>query len=162
MQALPQAIARPRPATLAWAWQRFEALGVDSLYALLALRARVFILEQGPYLDPDGLDQHSWHLLGRDGRGALVAYLRIVDAGLKYAEPSMGRVVLEKSLRGSGLADALVAEGLVRAAQAWPGQGNRISAQAHLQRFYGRHGFAPQGETYLEDDIAHIQMWRSP
>ncbi len=162
MQALPPATVTPRPATLAWAWQRFEALGVDSLYALLALRARVFILEQGPYLDPDGLDQHSWHLLGRDGTGALVAYLRIVDAGLKYEAPSMGRVVLEKPLRGSGLADKLVAEGLVRATQAWPGQGNRISAQAHLQRFYGRHGFVAQGESYLEDDIPHIQMWRAP
>jgi ElaA protein len=46
----------------------------------------VFILEQGPYLDPDGLDQRSWHLLGRLGRdwnglpaGELVLYLRAVD-----------------------------------------------------------------------------------
>ena len=40
--------------------------------------------------------------------------------------------------------------------------GNRISAQAHLQRFYGRHGFVPIGEPYLEDTIPHIEMWRSP
>jgi ElaA protein len=45
---------------------------------------------------------------------------------------------------------------------AWPGLGCRISAQAHLQRFYGRHGFVTVGETYLEDDIPHVQMWRSP
>ncbi len=145
---------------LSWAWQRFAALGVDGVYDMLALRAQVFILEQGPYLDPDGLDRHSWHLLGRDGTGALRAYLRVVDPGLKYDEPSMGRVVLHKPLRGSGLADALVAEGLRLADAAWPGQANRISAQAHLQRFYGRHGYQAEGDTYLEDDIPHILMWR--
>ncbi len=157
-----QLAARPDPETLAWTWQRFAELGVDGLYDLLALRAQVFILEQGPYLDPDGLDRHSGHLLGRDSAGTLHAYLRIVDPGLKYAEPSMGRVVLAKPLRGSGLADVLVAEGLARSDAAWPGGGNRISAQAHLQRFYGRHGFVAVGEPYLEDDIPHFQMWRQP
>ena len=148
--------------TLSWTWQRFADLGVDDLYDLLALRCRVFILEQGPYQDPDGIDRHAWHLLGRDEAGEARACLRIVDPGLKYAEPSMGRVVLDKPLRGSGLADRLVAEGLARAERAWPGRGNRISAQAHLQRFYGRHGFQPVGEPYLEDNIPHIEMWRAP
>ena len=143
-----------------WQWLRFTDLGVDHLYDALALRCRVFILEQGPYLDPDGVDRHSWHLLGRDGGGALRACLRVVDPGLKYAEPSMGRVVLDAALRGSGLADQLVAEGLRRAGAAWPGQANRISAQAHLQRFYGRHGYQSVGDVYSEDDIPHIQMWR--
>ena len=74
----------------------------------------------------------------------------------------MGRVVLAKPLRGSGLADVLVAEGLRRGDARWPGAGNRISAQAHLQRFYGRHGFVTVGEPYAEDDIPHVQMWRKP
>jgi ElaA protein len=147
---------------LVWTWQRFADLGVDGVYDMLALRAKVFILEQGAFLDPDGIDRQSGHLLGRDGSGELRAYLRIVDAGIKYAEPSMGRVVLDKALRGSGLADVLVAEGLARADAAWPGRGNRISAQAHLQRFYGRHGFVAVGETYLEDGIAHLEMCRAP
>jgi ElaA protein len=148
--------------TLHWQWCRFAELGTDGVYDMLALRCRVFILEQGPFLDPDGLDRHSWHLLGRDVDGQLRAYLRVVDPGHKYDEPSVGRVVLDAALRGSGLADALVAEGLRRTAQAWPGQGNRISAQAHLQRFYARHGYQPQGEPYSEDDIPHIAMWRAP
>ena len=49
-----------------WIWQRFAELGVDNLHDALQLRCRVFILEQGPYLDVDGLDRESWHLLGRD------------------------------------------------------------------------------------------------
>ena len=52
-----------------WSWARFDELSLHDLYDALQLRARVFVLEQGPYLDPDGVDQHSWHLLGRLGQG---------------------------------------------------------------------------------------------
>jgi len=148
--------------TLDWRWLRFAELGVDGVYDMLALRCQVFILEQGAYQDPDGLDRDGWHWLGRDAGGTLRAYLRVLDPGIKYAEPSVGRVVLDKALRGTGLADTLVGGGVARCVQAWPGQGIRISAQAHLQRFYGRHGFVAVGEPYLEDMIAHIEMWRAP
>ena len=121
--------------SLHWTWQRFDALSGAQVYEMLALRCRIFILEQGPYLDPDGLDQRSWHLFGHDGEGELRAYLRVVDPGLKYDEPSIGRVVVDAALRGTGAGHALVAEAVARCAQAWPGQGNRISAQAHLQGF---------------------------
>ena len=141
-----------------WLWSRFPELGVDNLYDALALRCRVFVLEQGPYLDPDGIDRQAWHLLGRDGHGTLQAYLRVVDRGVKYAEPSLGRVVVAPEVRGSGLGRALVSEGLARCAAAWPGQGVRISAQAHLERFYGGWGFQGVGEPYLEDDIPHLEM----
>ena len=148
--------------SLTWSWHRFAALGADGVYDMLALRAKVFVLEQGAFLDPDGVDRRSEHLLGRDASGSLRAYLRLVDPGVKYAEPSIGRVVLDKPLRGSGLADTLVAQGVQRSDAVWPGQGNRISAQAHLARFYGRHGYAAVGASYLEDGIAHLQMWRAP
>jgi len=144
-------------------------LGVDHLYDALALRCRVFILEQGPYLDPDGLDRHAWHLLGRSpgqaGQlgvgGPLQAYLRVVDPGQKYAEPSIGRVITAPEIRGQGLGRVLFAEGLQRCDQAWPGLGVRISAQAHLHDLYGSFGFAQVGEPYLEDDIPHIEMLKA-
>ena len=47
---------------LAWRWCRFEDLGVNGVYDMLALRAKVFILEQGPYLDPDGAELLLLHL----------------------------------------------------------------------------------------------------
>ena len=56
----------------------------------------------------------------------------------------------------------LVAQALQRSEQAWPGQGNRISAQAHLERFYNGLGFERVGENYGEDNIPHCQMWRRP
>lgn len=146
---------------LAWTWRRFNALSLDQLYDALALRCRVFVLEQGAYLDPDGIDRHAWHLLGHDAAGALQAYLRVVDPGLKYAEPSIGRVITSPECRGRGAGRALMIEGVARCVAAWPGQGIRISAQAHLERFYGGFGFVRVGEPYGEDNIPHIQMLRS-
>jgi ElaA protein len=147
---------------LNWSGQAFRELDIDALYAILALRCKVFIVEQGPYQDPDGLDQHSWHLQGRDGQGALLAYLRVVEPGLKYDEPSIGRVVVDASLRGSGAGDELVRRGVEYCRAMWPGRGIRISAQAHLQRFYARQGFVTVGDEYLEDEIPHVEMFRAP
>jgi len=146
---------------LTWQWSRFGGLGPDDVYDALALRARVFVVEQEcVYLDPDGLDRDAWHLLGRDGAGVLRAYLRVVDPGRKYASPSIGRVVTDPDARGTGLGHALIAEGLRRCQAQWPGAANRIGAQAHLQAFYARHGYVARGEIYIEDDIPHIEMER--
>jgi len=144
-----------------WRWQRFEELGVNGVYDMLALRAKVFILEQGPYLDPDGADRHGWHLLGRDDSGALLAYLRLLDPGVKFDEPSIGRVVVDASQRGQGVGHRLVHEGITRCAALWPRRAIRISAQAHLQRFYRHHGFETVSDPYLDDGIPHVDMRRS-
>jgi ElaA protein len=147
---------------LNWLWLRFPDLGVENLYDALALRCRVFVLEQGPYLDPDGIDRDAWHLLGRDAAGTLLAYLRVVDPGVKYAEPSIGRVITAPEVRGTGLGRQLVAEGMARCRAAWPGQGIRISAQTHLERFYADFGFVRVSAVYLEDQIPHIEMEHAP
>lgn len=149
--------------SLRWQWLRFSGLGLDDLYDLLALRAQVFVVEQRcAYLDPDGLDRGAWHLLGRDPAGVLQAALRVVDPGLKFAEPSIGRVVTAPAVRGRGAGRALMVEGLARCDAAWPGQGVRISAQSHLARFYGTLGFDAVGEPCLEDGIPHVEMLRRP
>ena len=146
---------------LTWQWTRFEGLSRDDVYDMLALRSRIFVLEQNcAYLDPDGLDRQSWHLLGREAGGKLLAYVRACDPGVKFDLPSIGRVVVDSSQRGTGLGHVLIAEALRRCDATWPGQRNRIGAQAHLQAFYGRHGYVSVGDIYLEDDIPHIDMER--
>lgn len=145
-----------------WVFQPFNDLGVHALHDALALRCRVFILEQGPYQDPDDADKHSWHLLGYDAQARLMACLRVVAPGVKYPEPAIGRVVTAPEARGTGLGRVLMAEGLARCQALWPGHAVRISAQAHLQRFYGALGFVPVGDEYLEDDIPHIEMLCPP
>ena len=148
------------PTAVHWTCKRFDDLGVHALHDALALRCRVFILEQGPYQDPDAADRQAWHLLGYDAAGQLQACLRVVDPGAKFAEPSIGRVVTAPEARGQGLGRVLMAESLARCAQMWPGRAVRISAQAHLQGFYGGLGFVPAGAPYLEDGIPHIEMLR--
>lgn len=143
-----------------WRWFRYRDLTLDDLYDALQLRCRVFILEQGAYLDPDGLDRSAWHLLGRDDAGKLQAYLRVVDPGVKYAERSIGRVITSAEVRGTGAGRQLMAEGLARCDATWPDEPIRISAQAHLQAFYGGFGFRAVGEPYAEDNIPHIEMLR--
>jgi ElaA protein len=143
-----------------WSWTRFEDLGVYPLYDILALRCRVFVLEQGAFLDPDGADPYSWHLQGRDEAGVLQAYLRGVDPGIKYAEPSIGRVLTSPETRGTGLGRALMLEGLARCTAQWPGQALRISAQARLRAFYAGLGFEAVGDEYIEDGIPHVEMLR--
>jgi ElaA protein len=145
---------------LQWSWLRYADLQLDDLYDALALRCRVFILEQGPYLDPDGRDRPAWHLLGRDESGVLHAYLRVIDPGVTYAEASIGRVITSPEMRRQGLGWALMREGLARCERAWPGQGIRISAQARLRAFYVQLGFEAVGEPYDEDGIPHIEMLR--
>ncbi len=141
-----------------WTWHGFDGFDIHALYDALALRCRVFIGEQGPYQDPDGIDQRSWHLLGRDAGGALVAYLRVVEPGIKYAEPSIGRVITAPEVRGSGAGKLLMREGIACARSVWPGCAIRISAQARLRRFYEELGFSAVGDEYLEDDIPHLEM----
>ena len=145
-----------------WVWSRFDDLGVHALHDALALRCRVFILEQGPYQDPDAADKQAYHLLGYGEAGALQACLRVVDPGVNYPEPSIGRVVTAPEARGGGTGRALMEQGLARCNQVWPGRAVRISAQAHLQRFYGSLGFEAVSKVYLEDGIAHIEMLWSP
>ena len=141
---------------------RFEELGVDALYDALALRSRVFVIEQEClYLDADRLDLRSWHLLGRDEGGALVAYLRAVDPGLKFPEPSIGRVITAPEVRRTGAGRVLMREGLRRCSEAWPGRAIRIGAQARLQRFYRELGFETVSGEFIEDGIPHVEMlWR--
>lgn len=146
---------------LSWRCKPFASLSGGEVYALLQLRQQVFVIEQRCiYPDADGIDPECHHLLGFDAGGRLQAALRIVPPGLKYPEASIGRVVTAAAVRGGGLGHALVARGLQDCARLYPGHGLRISAQAHLQRFYAAHGFVAQGNEYLEDDIPHIGMSR--
>ncbi|RZU02745.1 GNAT family N-acetyltransferase [Rivibacter subsaxonicus] len=148
---------------LDFALRGFDELNTRELYALLRLRQEVFVIEQHcAYLDADGIDLQSWHLLGRDEQGALRAYLRIVPPGLKYTEPSIGRVISAGAVRGSGAGRALMVEGVAHAGRLFPGLGLRISAQARLQRFYEGFGFVAEGAEYLEDNIPHVEMARRP
>ncbi len=47
------------------------------------------------------------------GRPRLAAYLRVLDPGRKFAEPSIGRVLTVPPHRGTGLGRVVMREGIV-------------------------------------------------
>ena len=144
-----------------WVWRSFEELSADELYDILALRQTVFVVEQNcAYLDADGVDRRSRHLYTRDDAGLMVAYLRLVEPGVKYAEPSIGRVITHPSVRRTGLGRELMAEGLRGADEHYPGAGIRIGAQKWAESFYRSLGFESAGHEFIEDDIPHVEMLR--
>jgi len=60
----PQQTAAARLAALEWRWKAFEDLTSAEVYAMLAARSAVFVIEQNClYGDIDGLDVDAWHLL---------------------------------------------------------------------------------------------------
>ena len=172
-----QTSTRP-PQALHWQCLPFERLNVHSLYAILQLRAEVFVVEQAcVFQDMDGADAACFHLLVTDATALpglagcvesadpvppppLLAYARLVPAGLKYAEASIGRVVTSPATRGRALGHALMAQACQQLVSLWGAQPIRIGAQAHLQAFYGQHGFVTDGPPYLEDGIPHVEMLR--
>jgi ElaA protein len=148
---------------ISWRCCGFDDLTSREVYDILALRQSVFVVEQNcPYRDADALDQESVHLSGRDGSGKLIAYLRIVPPGLRFPEPSIGRVVTAPEIRGKGIGRALMQQGIRIAAQLYEGRAMVVSAQQHLEKFYGSLGFRTRGSPYTEDGIPHVTMVRPP
>jgi ElaA protein len=143
-----------------WRYLAFDELTAAQLYAVLQLRAEVFVVEQACiFQDMDGADAQAMHVLGMS-EGSLVAYARCFAAGIKFAEASIGRIVTRPGARGSGAGHALVEKAISCLSQPSGAQVIRIGAQARLEAFYRQHGFEKAGPIYLEDGIAHIEMLR--
>ncbi|PJG59393.1 GNAT family N-acetyltransferase [Aeromonas cavernicola] len=144
-----------------WKLKPWSELTTDELYELLALRAEVFVVEQTcPFQDLDGQDRRPGvlHLLGYQD-DQLAAYARVMAPGIgDETGVAIGRVVTAPHARGAGLGHQLIGEALKACARYWPDHSIWLGAQAHLQGFYGQHGFVAEGEGYLEDDIPHMGM----
>lgn len=147
-------------ASIDWRCARFDALTPRELQRIHIARQQVFVVEQGcAFQDADLVDESSTHVWA-SARGELLAYARIVDPGLKCAEPSIGRVLTTPAARGSGLGRELLRRAVDHCGAAHPRQDIVISAQHRLERFYREAGFASVGEPYLEDGQPHIEMRR--
>ena len=148
------------PPDLDWRWRRFDDLTVHELQSINAARQRAFAIEQQcVYLDADGCDEQAFHLAAwSTAQREPLAYARVIDPGVKYAEASIGRVVTLGAGRGCGLGREIMVRAIARTAQVWPGVAIRISAQTRLERFYSGLGFLAVGPPYLEDGIDHTEM----
>ncbi len=134
-------------------------LSVTELHDLFRLRQEAFVVEQTcAFAEIDGIDPQCVHVLGFSSSNELLACARLVPPGLRFEEPSIGRVVTKRTVRGTGLGVQLMREA-VRAIRSLHGPVTlSLSAQLRLQKFYADLGFAPVGELYEEDGIPHVVM----
>ena len=143
---------------LEWKIKRFNQLSASELYNLLQLRSEVFIVEQNcVYQDIDGKDQKALHLIG-EFNSKIVAYARLFQAGDYFENASIGRVVVGTDYRDKKWGHELMQFAIAGIEEYFSTTKITISAQLYLQKFYESHGFVTTSETYLEDDIPHIEM----
>ncbi|XUW87567.1 GNAT family N-acetyltransferase [Burkholderia sp. M6-3] len=164
----PQHTAAARLAQLEWRWKAFDELTSAEVYAMLAARSAVFVIEQNClYGDIDGLDLEAWHLLAFGAtedatagaaRPPLAGYLRVLLPDADDGDIRIGRVLTTAEFRGIGLGNAMLDRAIANIRTQWPGTPIRLHAQAHLQGFYGAFGFAPVSEIHEEDGIPHVWM----
>jgi ElaA protein len=147
-----------------WQIKHYNELTVDEFHDLIQLRIEVFVIEQNcPYQELDGKDKDSFHVIGRSHNGEICATSRILPQGISYPnDVSIGRVVVSSNNRGTSLGHELTRQCLKFIEAHFGHVSIRISAQAHLTRFYQSHGFVETGKSYLEDGIPHVEMLNKP
>lgn len=147
--------------TIHWKIKSFAELSVPELYEILKIRQEVFIVEQTcDYLDADGYDDKALHLWA-ENNGEILAYCRLFEAGIKYQEASIGRVLTNSNYRNLRLGKTLMKFALFIIEARFRVGDVRISAQDYLLKFYSEFGFQDTGKKYLEDDIPHTEMLKS-
>lgn len=121
--------------------------------ALRAIRLQVFVAEQGVpvELEWDEHDTLAVHLLAEHRQGHALGTARILASG------QIGRMAVLRPWRGQGVGGRLLREALAIAQdqhlpRPW------LNAQLSARDFYLKHGFAPQGEGFLEAGIPHVRM----
>jgi ElaA protein len=137
----------------------FRQLTTDELYELLRVRSEVFVVEQNcVYQDLDGDDQKAIHLwLTLDDK--IVALARVCPAGTHMTEISIGRVIT--TIRGKGYGKQIMLHAIDAAIELLDAKRIEIQAQEYAKGFYESVGFKQTSDTYILENIPHINMtWR--
>ena len=145
---------------ITWLCKKFDDLTPHELYAILQLRNEVFVLEQNCiFQDADDKDQQSFHFMGWLNK-KLIAYTRIVPAGIASDKVSIGRVATSPSVRRTGIGKELLERSIEKTKELFGNVPIIIGAQLYLKKFYESLGFRQSGDIYHEDGIEHIKMIR--
>jgi ElaA protein len=138
-------------------WRRFDEFACSELYAMLAFRQSILVVEQSsPYPDLDFIDQAADHLLATDN-GTLIGYARCHAPLAGQAHASFGRIVVARTYRGAGIGKELISRVIAHLAEGSSSE-VLIGAQLHLEDFYARFGFTRDGEPYDDVGVPHISM----
>ncbi len=143
-----------------WEIKIFAELSKKELYEILKLRVDVFVVEQEcPYPELDGKDERAYHLIGRENQ-QIIAYSRLFLPGNYFEEAAIGRVIVKEEYRKKDIGTDMLEVAVRFLIDEKDAEDIKLSAQNHLKNFYGKHGFEPVSEVYLEDGIPHIDMLR--
>jgi predicted GNAT family N-acyltransferase len=131
------------------------AEGEAELEGAKELRLRVFSGEQGvpPEHELDGLDPGATHIVALR-RGQVVGTCRL---RFPRGRCKLERMVVDPSLQRTGVGRKLTAAAEREAAR----QGVEeivLHAQRRIEDFYAACGYAPEGDTFLEEGIPHVRM----
>ena len=138
-----------------WHIKTFQNLTAFELWKIYQLRVAVFVVEQNcAYQEVDEKDLKALHLFAKNSQ-KVTAYCRIIP---EQDGVHIGRVLVTKEARGTGLAKKLMIQALTVCQQKWQSEKIYVQAQAYLQDFYQSLGFKLISEVYLEDGIPHLDM----
>ena len=136
--------------------KHFTELSVAELYASLRARQDVFVVEQNcPFPEIDGKDLDAYHLWFEEN-GEILAYARVLDRGVSFETPAVGRVISIR--RREGLGSRILSEGIRIAREKYSAEAIMLEAQVYARKLYEKQGFVQVSEEFLEDGIPHIIM----
>ncbi len=133
-----------------------RASGPDEVAAAIALRAAVFVDEQGVPLeeDLDGRDGEALHLVAVADDGTVVGTCRLLTDGTTL---KLGRMAVAPAARRRGLGLRLL-ELADAEAGASGAERTVLAAQLTALGLYERAGYAARGGVFLDAGIEHVWM----
>lgn len=142
-----------------WKVKKYYDLTLDELYEICKARYEVFACEQKIFQenDFDDVDKKVFHIFLEDNK-KVVAYARIIPAGINYNEASIGRVLVLKEYRRRGIASELMNKAIDFLKGELKEKEIVISAQLYARGLYEGVGFKQISDEYSEVDIPHIKM----
>ena len=133
----------------------FAELTTTELHAIYTARVAVFVVEQTcPYQEVDAQDLTALHIFAEQ-HGKIITYCRLIPHGDSV---HLGRVLVLPEHRAEKLGRKIVAFAVDYAREHFPQCSVYAQAQTYLHDFYASFGFIAQSESYLEDNIPHIDM----
>lgn len=138
--------------------QEFNELTPQTLYQILKLREKVFVLEQEClYQDLDDIDQRAWHTYMMEG-DEVIAYARTFYKEKESGVVQIGRVVTAPEHRRQKKATEVFAGALDIARRYLKADVVYLEAQTYAIPFYRNFGFEVTSDVFLEDGIPHVKM----
>ncbi len=125
-----------------------------------SLRIEIFVHEQNVpiELEIDAKDEYgkAKHIVLYDAEKPVATSRFYMEDGNMW---HIGRICVSKSMRGTGIGRKLL-EITENEIKKLGGKKSYISAQTQAKGFYESLGYVSYGDTYLEDTIEHIAMYK--